>query len=75
MYDTLFTGIVPAVISWVTSMNLIIVENGQSNRENCIIIQAITFPVPSYVNNVFLYNSGAHYDSIMISFEHNAKSA
>ena len=73
VYDTSFGDIVPVVIYRVTNMNLIIVENGQSSRDNCIIVQAPTCPFVSYENSVFLYKSGAHYDGVVINFEHNAK--
>ena len=71
VYDTSFGDLVPAVISRVTNMNLIIVKNGQSSRDNCIIVQAPTCPIVSYENNVFVYKSGAHYDGTLTNPEYN----
>ena len=41
VYDTSFGDVVPVVISRVTDVNLINVGNGQSSRENCIIVQVV----------------------------------
>ena len=71
VYDTSFGDLVPAVISRVTNMNLIIVKNGQSSRDNCIIVQAPTCPIVSYENSVFVYKSGAHYDGMVTNPEYN----
>ena len=52
-------------------MNLIIFKNGQSSRNNCIIVQASTCPIVLYENSVFVYKSSAHYEGMVTNPEYN----